>query len=189
MAPSARLAPISRTTEKPEDRRPRLIRVTSVLLPFLATLLLLQGAQQSGNFRLLLLPPIFIYAVLFYIFARSLLPGREALITGFHRYIHREVSAEVVRYTRRLTLLWVIFFGASLGFVVLLAHTVEPTGWSWGLSLGLPLAAAAFFVGEHRFRTRFRQHYGVLPLWQTLDKLRHPDAWRQSREGAPAQQR
>ncbi|HMB74985.1 MAG TPA: hypothetical protein VKN76_01205 [Kiloniellaceae bacterium] len=148
--------------------------------------MLLQGAHQLDNFRLLLLPPLFVNAVLYYVFARSLLPGREALITGFHRHIHREVPAEVMRYTRRLTCLWVMFFGISLAFIMLLTQTAEPNGWTWRLSLALPFAAFAFFLGEHFFRARFRRHYGVLPLWQTLRELRHPDAWRPSREDAAA---
>ena len=178
-------AATSRKTARPDGRGPKLIRARSFVLPLLG-ILLLQGASQLGNFRLLLLPPLFVNAVLFYIFARSLLPGRDALITGFHRYIHGDVSAEVARYTRRLTLLWVIFFGVSLGVVLLLAQIPDPDGWSWRLSLALPLAAVAFFVGEHLFRARFRRHYGVLPLWQTLNKLRHPEAWRQSGDGAAA---
>lgn len=148
---------------------------------------MLAGALQLGNLRLLLLPPIIVNAALFLLFARSLLPGHEAMITGFHRYIHHEVSPAVARYTRRLTLLWVLYFGLSLSLAVFCARNLGQNDAAWGLSLGLLAVAILFFVGEHCFRARFRQHYGVVSLWQTLKELRHPEAWRSSLEDVSAQ--
>jgi len=159
--------------------------VRSVVFPLLG-ILLLETAWRSGNPRLLLLPPIAVNAALFYIFARSLLLDREALITGFHRYIHGQASEEVIRYTRRLTCLWVLYFGVSLTLVTMAARGWGDAALASGLSVGLPAAALVFFVGEHLFRARFLRHYGTVSLWHTLNKLRQPEAWRQAREGAAA---
>ena len=137
------------------------------------------------NGRLLLLPPIVVNAVLFYLFARSLQPGHEALITGFHRYIHHSVSPPAALYTHRLTVLWVLFFGLSLCLLVTFTRISDPSDAPWVLSLGLPAAAIVFFVGEHCFRARFRRHYGVVPLWRTLNELRHPAAWQMPSRDAP----
>ena len=48
------------------------------------------------------------------VFGRTLLGGREPLITGFARRVHRSLAAGVERYTRRVTLAWCVFFAAQV---------------------------------------------------------------------------
>ena len=101
---------------------------------------------------------------LLWVFARTLRPGREPLITGFARKIHGALPAPIETYTRRVTVLWCIFFVAELVIsAVLLTLSVE----SWSLFvnvLTLPLVAAVF-IAEYIYRViRFRD-FAHASIW------------------------
>ena len=59
--------------------------------------------------RFVLLPPVLVNAYLLTLFARSVLPGQEALITRFRRLSEQPMTEEIRHYTRQLTVLWVTF--------------------------------------------------------------------------------
>jgi uncharacterized membrane protein len=94
-----------------------------------------------------------------WIFGRTLVHGREPLITGFARRIHRTLAPHIEAYTRRVTLMWCIFFaGQILVSAALLAFASLDT-WSVFVNmLSLPLVAL-MFVGEYAYRViRYRSH-------------------------------
>lgn len=88
-----------------------------------------------------------------WLFGRSLLPGREALVTRLAtRARGGNLPAELLGYTRRATLAWALFF-ALVALLSLLLFVFAPLAlWSlFANVLTLPLAAL-MFLGEYLVR-------------------------------------
>lgn len=125
----------------------------------------------------ILLPPVLLNALFLYVFARTLLPGREALIERMSRLEVGELFQDLRIYTRRLTWGWAIFFSLSLMASILLPTYADLATWSWFVNLGAPLAALAFFLGEHLYRLhRFGAFTPASPL-RTLRAMSRPAVW------------
>lgn len=92
------------------------------------------------------------YTLLLGVFARSLLPSREPVITRFARQIHGGLPVELVAYTRHVTAAWSLFFAVMLIGSVLLYAFAPLSAWLLFINvLNLPLLIA-MFVGEYLFR-------------------------------------
>lgn len=92
------------------------------------------------------------YLFLLVLFGRSLVPGREALITGFARRLRGGLSPELVSYTRRVTWAWCLFFAANLAASALLYHFASLSAWSLFVNvLNFPLLIL-MFVAEYLWR-------------------------------------
>jgi uncharacterized membrane protein len=122
-------------------------------------------------------PHALIYLALLSIFALSLLPGREPVVTYFARTIHGAISPEIEMYTRRVTWAWCGLFTLQVvGSALLLA--LAPIGW-WSTFvniLNVPLIVA-MMLGERVARPLWvanppREHLG--------DMLRMPRLLQQS---------
>lgn len=114
-----------------------------------------RGGIDDVN-RMYVLQHAGIHLALAWSFGLTLRPGGKALIEMLAERVHRRFSAEMRAYTRRLTLWWVIYF---LGMVVvsLAVYALAPwPGWSLFCNVLTPLAAVAFFAGEHVLR--YRRH-------------------------------
>jgi len=97
--------------------------------------------------------------LLLWLFGRTLLPGREALISQISRRINGHLKPEIAAYTRRVTVAWCIFFTAQV-VVSLLLYLLAPVAvWSLFINvLNVPLLAL-MLVGEKAYRTaRFPHH-------------------------------
>jgi len=144
-----------------------------VLLTTLAAI----SAGYASAVALLLAPSVVVNAALFALFGHTLLPGREPLITRFRRFDIGYVAPKFIRYTRRLTVLWMILFafGTAVSLAAAVAGNIEL--WSWIAFVLLPALSVAFFLGEHGYRA---YRYGVegraSPL-HTLGLMFHPQAW------------
>ncbi len=94
-------------------------------------------------------------------FARSLLPGRVPLCTRLADKIHGPLSALELRYTRAVTIAWVVFFVLSIAVTALLFAFAPLRIWSLFVNfLSLPLIPL-MFAAEYAVRRR------VLPKGQT----------------------
>ena len=96
---------------------------------------------------------------LLWLFGRTLLRGREPLISQISRHINGELKVEVAAYTRNVTIAWCTFFALEV-IVSLLLYTLAPlAAWSFFINvLNLPLLIF-MFVGEKAYRTvRFPNH-------------------------------
>jgi uncharacterized membrane protein len=133
--------------------------------------------------QVILLPPVIVNGGLVYLFGRTILPGREPLISAFRRLTGAEMTPETRSYTRQLTVCWVGLFAASLSASILLALYGSPAAWSWVVNLGFPVAALAFFFSEHLYRARYLKHFGSVTLSRTLGAVLHPEAWDAGRSG------
>lgn len=95
-----------------------------------------------------------IYVGLLALFGRTLLAGREPLITWIARRIRGSLTDEMLVYTRRITIAWCLFFAGQLAMSALLFALAPPTVWSFFINvLDLPLVAAMFLT-EYAYRLR-----------------------------------
>jgi len=97
-------------------------------------------------------PYLTVYAFLLWLFARTLRPGQQALITRLAAHVHGELPAEIARYTRRVTWAWCVFF-AAMALTSMLLFLYEPLPvWSiFNNLLNLPLVVA-MYLGEYAWR-------------------------------------
>lgn len=100
-----------------------------------------------------------IYVGLLALFGRTLLAGREPLITWIARRIRGSLTDEMLVYTRRVTIAWCLFFAGQLAMSALLFAFAPPAVWSFFINvLDLPLVAAMFLT-EYAYRLRKFRNY------------------------------
>lgn len=79
---------------------------------------------------LMYIPPVAISLGLLLLFGRSLQPGSVPLITRYARYIDGDLDEKLLRYTRRVTRVWTVFFLLMLIETVALAIWASVETWS-----------------------------------------------------------
>lgn len=96
---------------------------------------------------------------LLWLFGRTLLPGREPLITQISRRVNGQLYPEVIGYTRGVTLVWCGYFCLQVLVSLLLYLFASLASWSFFINvLNLPLLVLMFVV-EKAYRTaRFPDH-------------------------------
>ena len=121
-----------------------------------ATFLLAHGTG-FGMAAMYGVPHAAAYVFLLWLFGRTLLRGGEALITRLARHTHGSLSPQMVRYTRRLTLAWCVFFVAQLAASALLLRFASFESWSLFINvLNFPLLGL-MFAGDYVYRViRYR---------------------------------
>ena len=101
------------------------------------------------------------YAIMAFGFGRSLLEGRVPLCTQLADKIHGPLSAAELRYTRKVTIAWVVFFLLNMAVTGLLFAFAPLHIWSFFANfLSLPLILL-MFGAEYVVRRR------ALPQVQT----------------------
>lgn len=94
------------------------------------------------------------YSIMAYTFGRSLFKGRIPLCTQLADKIHGPLSAQELRYTRQVTVAWVLFFLANLLASFLLFAFAPLRIWSLFVNFfSLPLILL-MFVAEYLVRRR-----------------------------------
>lgn len=129
--------------------------------------LLAAWAAHATPQLLLYAPPVLINVALAAVFAASLRPPRQPVITRFARMEHPVLPCELALYTRRLTVVWAALFAAMAGVALMLALRGPLEAWSTFTNVVSYLLVAALFAGEHAYRRRrFRQyrHAGLREL-------------------------
>lgn len=121
-----------------------------------------------------------IHLALAWSFALTLRAGATPLISllaeGLHRKLGQDFTPAMQAYTRQLTGLWAAYF---LGMVALSALIYLLAPWSWWsvfCNLLTPLAAGAFFVGEHLLRYRRHPEFGRVSLRAAFEAYQHSGA-------------
>jgi len=96
---------------------------------------------------------------LLWFFGRTLLKGKEPLITQIANHINGPLEPEIVVYTRQVTMAWCIFFALEICTSLTLYFFAPLSYWSLFINvLDLPLLIL-MFVAEHIFRrVRFPNH-------------------------------
>lgn len=116
-----------------------------------------------------------VHAALAGLFGLTLRQGSVPLITAIAERLHRTVPPAMRAYTRALTRLWCAYFVAMIA-VSLALYALAPWQW-WSLYCNVltPLAALAFYVGEHAWRWwRHPEFEFISPLvvWQAFRQRR-----------------
>ncbi len=167
---------MSSSSVQPDSRR-RLFKFRSLLIlslvagyPLVSYWIFLHGGRIGTTaLWVAALPQVFCYLVLFWFFGRTLVSGREALLTRFARFIHGEITPDIVAYTRQITLLWCVFFGAMVMLSTMFLLFVSTEAWLFFANvLNLPIVVCVF-VAEYVYRVaRFPK--GTYPsLAATID--------------------
>lgn len=154
-------------------RQPRLLLGCAVALVVLVTVVARGGVDDVN--RLYVLQHAGIHLALAFTFGITLRPGAKPLIVAMGERVHREFTAEMRAYARRLTFAWVIYF-VGMVVVSLIVYALAPwSWWSFFCNLITPVAAVGFFVGEHVWRYWRHPHFEPVSLraaWDAYQK--HP---------------
>lgn len=156
------------------------LRRAAWLLPGAGLLALLArlGSVRDGLVAQAALQHAALYLGLLAVFARTLRPGREALVTGLARQVHGTLPPGVADYTRAVTLAWCGFFAFQLVGSALLLSLAPVRAWSVFVNvLNLPMVLA-MFAAEHAVRRRRVRGLRHLSIMQTVRAF--------TRRGAPA---
>jgi uncharacterized membrane protein len=127
------------------------------------------------------LPPILIYVFVCWVFARTLLPGREPLVTRIARLVRDgELPEPLVEHTRRVTWLWAVVPAVMAAISLALARFADPATWSLFTNVVSYLALGALFLLEYLYRlVRYPAIRHDSP-WQVASRLvwRAPEVFR-----------
>jgi len=133
-------------------------------------------ASQSDKIALLYVPPVAINLWLMILFGASLRRGSTPLISRIARLERGELTPELARYTRRLTLIWTLLFLAMAAESLLLALFAPLALWSWFVNVWNYVFVAALFIGEYFYRRiRFAHYRHASPL--ALLRMMHGGGW------------
>jgi uncharacterized membrane protein len=94
------------------------------------------------------------YAIMAFTFGRSLLQGRVPLCTQLADKVHGPLSELELRYTRHVTIAWVIFFLLNLAATVLLFELAPLRTWSLFVNFFSAPLILLMFVAEYAVRRR-----------------------------------
>ena len=106
----------------------------------------------SDAVQVVLFPSVIVNFAAFLFFGRTLLPGKDPLITQVIRVDRPEVPSDMAAYSRGLTAVWTGFFAITTVAAVVLGLRGDVVAWSWLANVVNPVSAALLFFGEHLFR-------------------------------------
>lgn len=132
--------------------RSRFGPVSGLILVLLGVAGCLAWNEAGTDAMLPVLPHLAVYLLLLCWFGGTLRAGREPLVTFMARHVHETMSAELLAYTRRVTVAWCVFF-LAMGLSSLALFLWAPIeAWSlFANLLNLPLVIA-MFVAEYAWR-------------------------------------
>jgi uncharacterized membrane protein len=125
-----------------------------IIIGAAAAITVLLGQSRAALYGV---PHAAAYLFMLWLFGRTLLAGREPIITRFARQARGGALApHMVRYTRSLTIAWCAFFAAQLAVSAFLLRFGPLEAWSLFINvLNFPLVAL-MFAGDYLYRmTRF----------------------------------
>jgi uncharacterized membrane protein len=127
--------------------------------------------------RLYVLQHAGVHAALGAVVAMSLRRGAVPMITGVALRVHRGVlSPAMVVYSRRVTQLWLLYFGGmallSLGLFAFAPWAL----WSAVANFATPLTIAALLVGERWWRYRLHPEFERASIMAAVQAYRSPRA-------------
>lgn len=110
-------------------------------------------------------------AIMAFVFGRTLLPGREPLVTRLARPIHERMTPVLLRYTRQVTAAWALFFTGCAVVSAMLFALAPIDVWSFFANiLSLPLVVLMFVI-ENEVRKRVlppEDRVGILATYRAF---------------------
>ncbi len=95
-----------------------------------------------------------LYCLMALSFGRSLLGNRMALCTQLADKLHGPLTAAEVRYTRRVTAAWAMFFALIVAATFCFFYAAPLRIWSLFANFCVPLLIGLMFVAEYAIRRR-----------------------------------
>jgi uncharacterized membrane protein len=109
-------------------------------------------------------------------FASTLRADHTPLITTLAARVHRQLTPDMVAYTRKLTLAWVLYF-VAMALVSLALFALAPfDAWALFANLLTPCAMVAMFVGEYLLRYRLHPEFERASIADAIRSYRHDSA-------------
>ena len=106
----------------------------------------------AERLTVLYIPPLVVSVFLLWLFGRSLTPGRVALISQMAETYHGELPSPLAVYTRRLTVIWTVYFALYTLSVLYLGFINPGSHWSFYLNLSNYSVIALLVGGEYLLR-------------------------------------
>ena len=100
-----------------------------------------------------------IHAALAVMFALTLRPGQEPLVTALARRVHGGLSPDMTSYARKVTVAWAIYFVLIAATSITLFAFAPFDAWAVFANLATPLAMVLLFVGEYLLRYRLHPEF------------------------------
>lgn len=122
---------------------------------------------------LLFLPPVVIPLLLLFIFGRTLISGREPLITAIGEAARGPLSVAMRSYTRRLTQLWCVVFVMMIAWSAILPWLEQPELWSWFTNIINYGVVGVLFVGEFMLRKKLFPNHNHPGFFEYLRIIAH----------------
>jgi len=126
----------------------------------MGTVVIFMLAIWGNTFQSLKLYPVLVSAVLLGIFSYSLL-FPPSIIERFARVREPDLPPQAIRYTRRVTQVWCIFFGVNGAIAFVTALWASSATWALYNGLVAYLIMGLLFAGEYFFRWRFKRQLNV----------------------------
>ncbi len=119
----------------------------------------------------LYLPPVLLPLFMWSLFFRSLMPARTPLVSAVAQEVRGELSTELYRYTRGVTVLWCLLFAALAVGSAMLPLLGSAELWSLFTNFLNYLIIAILFVAEFAFRQRRFSDLEHKTFWQYLQRI------------------
>jgi uncharacterized membrane protein len=137
-------------------------RRSPILVPIVLVGAVLALAAVFNNGRFFLFVPVLINAALFVSFAWTLFTEAPIVEIVARRHLGH-LSPEQIRYCRRVTEVWCVFFLANGGFILWLALRAPLETWTAYTGFVSYLLLGALFLAELTYRNwRFRRYEGAV---------------------------
>jgi uncharacterized membrane protein len=157
---------------------------TGVLAGAMATVYAVETQEQLGLPAMAALTHAGINLFMLWVFGRTLRLSREPLITGFARRVHGTLPSYIEAYTRRVTLMWCVFFVSQVVVSAALFAFATLDEWSFFVNmLSLPLVVL-MFVGEYGYRVVRYRAYNHASILKGVQMFADGDADSSSAPGA-----
>lgn len=136
---------------------PRFSQVKNVAAASLLIISFISLVVFELDYLLIYLPPILMPGMLMIVFMQSLKKEQTPLITQFAMIIEGKLDSERIKYTRNVTILWVIVFAFMVVEATILAIWSSIIFWSWITYVGNYVLIVFILVVEFIYRrTRFK---------------------------------
>ena len=114
-----------------------------------------------------------IHLFLAFVFGSTLRAGHTPLITALARRVHRNFTPDMIVYTRKCTIAWVVYFVAMASVSVALFAFAPFDTWALFANLLTPLTLVAMFVGEYLLRYWLHPEFERATFADAIRSYRH----------------
>ena len=110
-----------------------------------------------------------IHAALAVVFALTLRPGHEPLITALARRVHGHLPPAMAAYSRKVTIVWALYFVVMAALSIALYAFAPFDAWAAFANLATPVAMALLFVAEYLVRYRVHPEFERATLGDAIN--------------------